>query len=129
MGLSIFDESLAVFKRAELLPADATDEVTVFESLSAQIRIDALLISSTAIASHDVTLSLSDNYTSYAPIATVSVPAGAGSGSIPIVDLVPSLPVPIGAVILPPRTEITLRCAVTLGSGEALTIAVLGGLV
>jgi hypothetical protein len=63
-------------------------------------------------------------------LGTVVIPAGAGYGAVPSVDLVAALiPSTLGAILLPANFLIEVKPDPLLGSGEELLFSFLGGYV
>lgn len=129
MGLSIYDEKLPFTQYAEILPGSGTNFVQCWTTAKGQIRIDALRVWSLSAAAHYVRVAL-QNASGYMELGDFEVPAGAGHGALPQVDLVEELaPVAIGAFVLGPTDILNVKCPVALDEGEAIGLSILGGYV
>lgn len=94
-------------------------------------RVDLLIASSTSIAAQVLDVAFGDANDTPGPllrVASVIIPAGAGDGTIPVVDvLVGILPVLAGGLPLASNQVLFLHLQATPGSGEIVVVTWLGG--
>lgn len=127
MGIQQYDESAPLVGMAQIVNADGTGVVTLDTSTTARRRYDSILVTSTAVADHKLTI-----WTYVGAfgnkLGVVNIPAGAGSGAVPGVEVIAGLALGnVGAIVLPPVTDLKAKLEVTLGAGELMYITLLGG--
>lgn len=129
MPLTRYAESYPVYARIALTNALGTQAVQSTPSVEVPHRFDMVLAISTSVTDHDVRLEAYVAAVGYI-LGTVSVPAGAGYGVVPAVDLVAALiAAPNDGVVLPAGANLRGACAASLASGETLTLVCVGGTV
>ena len=93
-GPGQFNEVYAQENSQTFLAADAVAAKIVFDPAPYMGRVDAIVATSTDVVDHYLTLSY-NNVTATGSLGTVKVPAGAGYGAVPAVDVIAGLPASI----------------------------------
>ncbi len=126
MSLGVYDERNPTAQVAFL---DSTNGVAFKEILAANprnFRVDNILVASTSVVDKVVILALGATEAYRMP--AVIVPAGAGDGVVPAVDLIAALgTLGQGALVLAVNRALDVRVTVAMGAGETLYLTILGG--
>ena len=88
MGLSIYDEHTAYLVTKPIDNTNGVVPVTMVEPTIGALRVDAIIAASFAAADHIIEVVM-NGPSDVAFLANVNIPAGAGTGVIPVVDLIP----------------------------------------
>lgn len=127
MGLAQFDEKQPNVQACIFLDTDTTSPKTIGGPWIAFARIDAIRITSTSLQDHTLALHMYDLTNDY-PIGEVVVPAGAGSGAVPPVDVAsPPLVEALGGIVVSVAMFLRGHLKVALDTGEAITVVAFGG--
>lgn len=127
MPVGRYNETYPSYANISITAASSTNPVQASPAVTVPHRWDAGFASSTAAAPHDLRL---DAYVGAVAfyIGTVSIPAGAGFTTVPAVNVIAELvEAPNDGIVLPASAILRATLAVTLGAGETLTVALLGG--
>ena len=129
MGLSQYDEFFPFIASAGFAIGDTTTAKALTAAQDLSVRMDVILVVSTSVAAHVITLYLTKGATTVT-IGSYSIPAGSGFNGVAGVDLIAQLiPANMGAIVLSPGYFLQAALTVTLGVGEGITMLGLGGLV
>ena len=126
MALDRFNEVLSYINLLQLVAGSGVTPQTSVINSTPPLRIDSIILTSTAAIAHDVALYAhlgSGNYI----IAVISVPALSGSSAVPPVDLISALPGAPGGIVVTPTVGLYLGCLVTLSGAETINAVAIGG--
>lgn len=127
MPVQRFSESYPVYANISITNASGVNAVQSSPACAVPHRWDALYAHSTAPIDHDLLLDAYVGSVQY-KLGTVSIPAGAGLTTIPAVELLAALiATPNDGIVLPASAVLRATLAVTLGAGETITVACVGG--
>lgn len=130
MGNAIYDEKSPITGSVTFILPEGTTMKGVGPANYDPWRVDAIAVSNTDSIDHVLDVGWFDNYTvgALSRLASVVVPAGAGDGTTPPLDVLAALAGPyINGIILAATLGIGFTLAVAMGSGATLTIWVQGG--
>jgi hypothetical protein len=127
-GLAQFNEIAPYGTNVVLSNASGTSEVTLVSSNVARLRIDAIVCTNTDTVAHVLDIKL--QYVASHVIGSVTIPAGAGYGAVPSIEVVQALNLPnVPGFILPATCFINVQLEVTLTSGKVVELCAIGGYV
>jgi hypothetical protein len=128
MSFQTFDERIALMLSSSIAPADTTT-VKSFWVADAQVRrIDAMLLSSTDTSDRVVQVSVNLGGADQ-PLFEVTIPAGAGHGVVPAVEVLATVAFAnLPGLILPASGVLRWNCTTTVTTAKALTGIVQGGI-
>lgn len=122
-----FNETYPSYANISITAGSTTNPVQASPAVTVPHRWDAAYASSTAAGAHDLRLDAYVGAVAFA-IGTVSIPAGAGFTNVPAVDIIAALvESPNDGLVLPASAVLRATLAVTLGAGETITVALVGG--
>jgi hypothetical protein len=100
VGFSIFDERVAIQPAATFESADGVINETIIQGSRNGVRLDSLQATNSDAIDHELGFQL--NASGYAvEMGTVNIPAGAGFGGVPPVDIMAAIaPTQIGGIII-----------------------------
>ena len=126
MGMSVYDEYLPRVSSVTIQDSDGTTPKVMAIGLAKGTRIDAILVSSTSIAPRVFNLLLGNG--GGPSLTSVSIPAGAGFGATPPVDVLSLVPGYMsGGIILPYGEFLSAGLELALLTGETILVATQGG--
>ena len=128
MGTQQFNESYPVFAGLSL---DSTYVANTQTAIGVQAnypsRWDTLQAANDDTITHTVTVYLFDNPT-YFPLGEVDVPAGAGNGTTPTVDLIqPFLPTTMHGFAVPTYYQLAVSVGEAITAGKHIYFSATGG--
>jgi len=127
MPTTRYTESYPTYANIAIAQANGTNEVQASPAVNVVHRWDAAFASSTAAIAHDLRLNAYVGAVAFY-LGTVSIPAGAGFTNVPAVDVIAELvKSPNDGIVLPASAVLRASLAVTLGAGETITVACVGG--
>jgi hypothetical protein len=127
MGLTQFEE---VHPNTGAMPMDDTTPTTLETVFTAGLyggRIDGLWASSTDTVDREVEFTVSETGCSDFILGTVTVPAGAGSPGVPLLNCFLALGFTQGELILTQQGQLESRLPVVLTAAKTLTVFAVGG--
>lgn len=132
MGNQIFDEKYPNVVSRKVTSADSTDPLGLNYSINnLAYRVDALLVASTAAEDHLMGVYIGDPQSfspPYPDILFVNIPAGAGNGTVPLVDVLAAFPLALqGGIAFFHEQGFSVHLVEALGAGETMSIAIIGG--
>jgi len=129
MGLTVYDERIPYASYLQLVPADTTTWKVLHGTLPSSLRADMIKVRSGSATEAIVHLAI---YTSgsYAELGSVPIPAVAGHGGDPGVNLLASvLDTPLDGLAVAAGIQLAVSVETTLDTGEFLDFTLVGGLV
>lgn len=127
MGLSIFDEQEALLSAVTLTLADGTTPAFLVQGPGRGMRIDSLILSSTAVLAHDVQVAVIIGTSIL--VGVIAVPGGAGqSAAVPAVEAAPIFPTSIGGLLVANGVAVYIGLVAALLSGETVQALASGGM-
>lgn len=127
MPTNRFAETYPCYANITIGPGNGTNAVQSSPAVTVPHRWDAGYASSSAPIAHDLRLDAYVGAVSYY-LGTVSIPSGAGYTTVPSVNVINLLvTTPDDGIVLPASAVLRATLAVTLGAGEALVVALVGG--
>jgi hypothetical protein len=126
MGLSIFDEQQPMAAAVTLTDADTTVPAFLVQGPARGLRIDSLILSSTAVLAHDVQVTVVIG--SAVVVGVISVPGGAGqSAAAPAVEAAVILPTSIGGLTVGSGVAVYVGMVASLLTAESVQALATGG--
>lgn len=127
MGAQVFNENQPFAAGIQLANANGTTPQAYVSGPSVPLRWDHLLVTNTDTVDHEVQL-IMDDFVSDEVICAATVPAGAGSGATPAVDLIAeALPSTIDGLIQPVTATFKVAVVVVITAGKHLNFWGQGG--
>lgn len=132
MGLQYFDEKTPIVGIQVVASGSGTSEVLVLSSyVLGPCRLDQLWVASGCATDKIMTLVVCgdvSNGGSFKDIASFTVPAGAGDGTVPLFDALTACFVANqGGIAVPPNWGFAVKMPEALTGGDTLTVTALGG--
>jgi hypothetical protein len=128
MSFQVFDEHTLVNYLTRIANAQGTTPVAVATAPQPGLRIDAIIAGNDDSIDHVVEFGI-DNGAQAHYLGSVVVPAGAGQGGVPAVDVLAALQVgTLGAVLVAPDIEVVARVPVAMQGASYLYLTTVGGL-
>jgi hypothetical protein len=127
MATSVYSETRPIVQQRVLAIVSGTDPFSVLDWGSDNARIDVLIASSTEAIDHVLTVLI--NSSEGIAVGSVNIPASAGHGAVPAVDVLAGLPFPLrnGWAQTPAETvEVALEVACVAGE---IALVALGGVI
>jgi hypothetical protein len=126
MGLQSFDEVTPVFANATWTPGLGTGVNNFTSSQNNVWRIDTFIATSTDTIDH-----LCQVWLNSVLIDTINIPAGAGNGTVPPVNMMAKLLTDVGLdhIVLPITKTIQVGLTVGLQAGKVIYFFASGGIV
>jgi hypothetical protein len=126
MGLQSFDEVTPIFFSATWTPGLGTGVNNLSSSLANVWRADAFTATSTDTIDH-----LCQVWLNSVLIDTINIPAGAGNGAVPPVNMMAKLLADVGMdhIVLPVGKTIQVGLVVGLAAGKVIYFFTSGGIV
>src|SRR6266581_6119863 len=124
MGLSQFDEQLAIVGVGIINAATGTARIAAAAFQGRQHRVDSVFCTNTDVIAHVVRLWMNKGGV-FALLGSETIPAGAGTGGAPSIDLLAScLPVGEAGLVLDNTCEldVSVEVAVTLTNEVDVTL-------
>ena len=128
MSFQTFDERIALGAASQLLPADTTVAKS-FWTADAQVRrLDAIILSSTDTVDRAVQFAINLGSTDQA-LFEVNVPAGAGHGIVPPVEVFQTLNLTnLAGMVFPVSGTLRWNAVVTITAAKLVQAVALGGI-
>ncbi len=127
MPIGRFQETYPIYANISITSATGVNPVQSSPACAVPHRWDMLIAHSTAPIDHDLLLDCYVGSVQF-KVGTVPIPAGAGLTTIPAVELLAALVTsPNDGLVFPASAVLRATLAVTLGAGETLTVACVGG--
>lgn len=128
MGFQTFDERIAINLVAQLANSDGTTSRSIWTADAQVRRLDAIFISSTDTVDRYVQFNLNIGAADQA-LWEVLIPAGAGHGVVPSVEVFETLnKVNLAGMVVGPGNIVRWNAVVTLTSAKILQLIALGGI-
>lgn len=128
MSFQTFDERIALAIGSQLLPADTTVAKSFWTIAGDVRRLDTVVLSSTDTVDRVVQFSVLLGATNF-PLFEVNVPAGAGHGVVPAVELFATInQVNLVGIVIPTNGTLQWSAVVTVTAAKAITAVALGGI-
>jgi hypothetical protein len=126
MGLQSFDEVTPIFFNATWTPGLGTGVNNFTSSLNNVVRVDTFVATSTDTIDHLCAVWLNSVL-----VDTINIPAGAGNGTVPAVNMMAKLLADIGLdhITLPITKTIQVGLLVGLQAGKVIYFFAAGGTV
>jgi len=126
MGLALYSEVYPFTTQILITHEVGTITMSVLSESRRIKRVDAVWAVSTSVAIHALVMGVNDGVGVSLP--AVSVPAGAGTGAIPVFDVLAALPtLPLGALLIEPVGTLDAHVVVELAEGETIHLIIFGG--
>lgn len=124
MGLGIYDEIIGMVQESTWGPANSTGVVNATGLYTFTYRIDNISAVSSDTIDHLVQVWLASGW-----ICTINVPAGAGNGTVPTVDLMAAIKAATGMdhLLLMPSTRLQFATPVVMSTGKQIWFVMVGG--
>lgn len=134
LGLQIFDEKRPRNASLTIEDTDSGDwQQLMAPDFGTWVRVDGITITSTDTVARVVSFSLGQpvtGETSWGLIGSVSVPAGAGDGTVPPLDVLPLiLPAGLSGIVLDGQYSLSVKMPTAPATGKTLTITLWGGFI
>jgi hypothetical protein len=132
VGLDRFAETAPRSWQSNLVDTATTNwAALVTEGDRPYFRVDSITVVNTDSIDHVLQVAIDSNPRSdeeYGILATVVVPAGAGNGTVPVVDLLAAFPVTLQqGFAVDWSAEISFRTTVAVTTGARIGITTIGG--
>ena len=127
MSTSQYSETRPIVGQLLLTSYQETSPLTILDWGSDNYRIDAMIASSTEAIDHALTVVIHSSVD--IPVGTVNIPAGAGHGAVPAVDVLGGLPSILRngwAMTVAESVEVQLEVACV---GGEISLVALGGVI
>lgn len=126
MGILPFSELQPIVITTFLVPASATTPQSFNSATYNQFRLDAIVASSTDSVDRKLALYIFDGLFSML-LGVVNVPAGAGNGTIPVVDVIAGLPAGIqGFIVQAVSTYLQVGVLSTITAAKQINVVGVG---
>lgn len=124
MGLSVFDEVSVWEWDQNWSSAQSTNKTALFSGVTPTIRIDNWVATSTDTVDH-----LAEIWYANAWIDTITIPAGAGNGTVPPVDMIAKLKADCGLdhILMSSTKAISVRMQVAISASKNIYWLLIGG--
>ena len=127
MPLEKFDERTPLAQGYQLQNGDGTNAQFVYSGDPSGSRFDSIMVTNDDVIAHNLEFQVTVNGVKFS-IGSIAVPAGAGTGGVPAVEAIAALALGgIGAVILPPLSELYVRAEVAVTGAHTVSVTALGG--
>jgi hypothetical protein len=128
MGLQSFDERIPVVGVLHILAAGGTAYANVVAQNLGTYRIDDILLSNSDTIAHVVVIAVRSGATDY-PLASISVPAGAGSGGVaPVAVAATQLPIGQSGWLFANTQDLRAKVEVVMTGATFVDVVAYGGL-
>jgi hypothetical protein len=128
MGLTTYDESFPFLGVNVLNNASGTTPVAVVNAQPQKVRLDKMRATSTCAAPYVLGIFLRTSGVSYR-IGGISIPAGAGDGTVPTVDVLAGMLTPIDGLTLSNAWGIYAGVDTTITAPGTITLSTYGGFI
>jgi hypothetical protein len=128
VGISTFDGQQSIIGSVILAAGSGTTPGYIWNTTYQRARMDHIWITSTATGAHVLGIYYRAGSTNYR-IAGINVPAGAGDGTVPSVDVVQGVPQLVDGLQINGSSVVYIGCDVALTGGETITLTGAGSLV
>jgi len=126
-GIQAFNEVYPVNVSCFLTNAMGTTPQAFNSAIYTKFRLDAIVASSSDTVDRVLVLELYDGLFYY-PLGSVNVPAGAGQGTVPVVDVIAALPTNVQkSVVQADSYFLQARVTVAVTAAKQLNVIGIGG--
>lgn len=127
LGIQQFDENSGLIVQYGFTSTDGTTAVQLLENLQVAVRVDQISAINTDAIDHHADVVLIAGGTPFV-LGSVTIPAGAGVGGVPNVDLLtPSLHAPQAGIVIPYDMGLSVGMEEAVVFGALVAVTVLGG--
>jgi hypothetical protein len=126
VGLSAFEELSPWTRGTQFDDSNATADKAVFYIANRRVRLDLLLASSDDTVDQEVIFGANLDAGDYVVLGSVPIPAGAGFGGVPPVNILPSLGYSGDGIVFSPDVVIQAHCTALMSSGKFVYLVAWG---
>lgn len=129
MAFATFDEVRSFLNHAIIHDTDGTNAAALLSGVTFPLRIDTWLAASIDTVAREFVVTIQDSSGTYQVITHFTVPAGAGTGGVPVFDVLAAiLPATTQGLVLPPNQGVSVNALVALTAAKYAVFTVIGGI-